>query len=1045
MLRELVLVTVGDCEACGLDVRAPSGLMLVVRGHEGAVRFGRAYGHDVASVHAGRGEREQVAAEPRAVEAAAGDLLALGGDDLAVPVQVAARVHDPLAREFVERRVERVLDVPLVHLRVGAVGRQDAGVELVQERAALVDAPAVDGFASDLHGHVLGRVDGLQRVRDLVGVLADLVEHLRGLVPHDVAVGDLDDGHRHGHGVRVAEERLVDGRLGERVMLVGLAVGLEVRRLRVALHGLAGGGNLGVHGLRVGVEHAVLVLDVEPRGHVLAGLVGDLHLGGVELQIRVVVVVGHAEPPDLVGLVGLRGVDVDAVVDLVAQQRGHAVDVDRRILLRVLLLRVERRRDVEHLVRRGQRVVEGQHPLVVHLVVGGGVVRDGALEADLDAWIGSGAPLADRLLVGDGQGEHVLGIIPLGRVLLLGHRLAGVQVHHLQGLLVRLQIAVVGVGEAHGLDAVGEAGGQLRLGVELIFDPLAREHDLALDAFLLAALAGLGHDVLLRRRHVAADLRLVGRLGVLVHGLGAAVGQTLAVRVGAEGEFVSRVPAEVLADLGRALAVGEVHRAGDEERDLLRVLQSLQSLEVGGLGLGGGLGALDGDVELVGHVLAGVHDVADAAFAVGARVGLVDADVLGVGVEDVVGGRPVVRERELTGLLDQVPADGAVDDAADLVAVEVGVGVAAGLVGLLRVDDGLPFAVPLDDPALVRVRLPGVEFLAAGVGLGLLVPPAGRVVLDLLEVLRLADGDVEAELVLVVQRHLALVGRAHRGDGVRLAVPVDRELAAHVAVVVALVDELVVVDAVVDAVRGDLVLERHLIAALAGAVGDDGAVGHAVGAHAVVDGLDRRRRRFGAHVPGLGRILVRGVDGLFHLALLGDLDVDPVLSLLPVAHAEVRRSGEVVELCVARVGEGDRLADRLGRDVAVLLALVVDDGGAVQVLFDAAAVVARVQGVADRVGGADLQVGPLLVRRGDGQIVVAWRLLVVDCDAHDLDAGWILLSGHGNLIGELVVHFFDPGGVVALEVVALVAQGVPVGVEPVAEVGRVGAPWDQAV
>ena len=45
---------------------------------------------------------------------------------------------------------------------------------------------------------------------------------------------------------------------------------------------------------------------------------------------------------------------------------------------------------------------------------------------------------------------------------------------------------------------------------------------------------------------------------------------------------------------------------------------------------------------------------------------------------------------------------------------------------------------------------------------------------------------------------------------------------------------------------------------------------------------------------------------------------------------------------------------------------------------------------------------------GDGQVIVVRRLVVVDCDAHDLDAGWILLSGHGNLIGELVVHFFGP-------------------------------------
>ena len=296
----------------------------------------------------------------------------------------------------------------------------------------------------------------------------------------------------------------------------------------------------------------------------------------------------------------------------------------------------------------------------------------------------------------------------------------------------------------------------------------------------------------------------------------------------------------------------------------------------------------------------------------------------------------------------------------------------------------------------------------------------------------------------MVQGHLALVGRTHRGDSVAGLVPGDGELIGHVAVVVARVDEPVVVDAVVDAVGRDPVPERHLVAALAGTVTDDGPVGHAVGAHAPVDGLDRRGRRFGAHAPGLGRVLVGRVDGRSHPALLGDLDVDPIPALLPVAHAEVRRGGEAVELGVARVGEGDRLADRPGCDVAVLLALVVDDGGAVQVLLDAAAVVARVQGVADRSCGSDLQIGPLPVIGGDGQIIVAWRLLVVDRDAHDLHAGRILVAGRGDLVRELVVHFLDPGGVVALEVVALVAQGVPVGVETVAEVGRAGAPWDQS-
>ena len=335
--------------------------------------------------------------------------------------------------------------------------------------------------------------------------------------------------------------------------------------------------------------------------------------------------------------------------------------------------------------------------------------------------------------------------------------------------------------------------------------------------------------------------------------------------------------------------------------------------------------------------------------------------------------------------------------------------VAAGLVGLLRVDDGLPLAVLLEDPGLVRVRLPGVEVPAAGVGLGLLVPLAGRVVLDLLEVLRLADGHVEAEFVLVVQWHLALVGRAYGGHGVRSLVPSDLELAAHVAVVVALVDETVVVDGVVDAVGGDLVLERHLVAALAGAVGDDGAVGHAVGRDAVVDGLGRRGRRFGAHAPGLGRILVGRVDGRVHPALLGGLDVDPVLSFLPVAQVEVGGRGEVVELGVAAVGEGDRLADRLGRDVAVLLTLIVDDGGAVQGLSDAAAVAARMQGIADRGGGADLQVGPLLVRGGDRQIVVRRCGLVFVEHDHDDAAGRVDMAFH-DLVDAVRRIVIERGG-----------------------------------
>ena len=77
---------------------------------------------------------------------------------------------------------------------------------------------------------------------------------------------------------------------------------------------------------------------------------------------------------------------------------------------------------------------------------------------------------------------------------------------------------------------------------------LAGLDDLAVHALLVAALARLGHDVLLDRRDVAADLRLVGRFGVVVDGLGAAVGQVLAVRGGAEGEFVARLLADLIPE-----------------------------------------------------------------------------------------------------------------------------------------------------------------------------------------------------------------------------------------------------------------------------------------------------------------------------------------------------------------------------------------------------------------------------------------------------------------------------------------------------------------
>ena len=330
---EHILVAVGDHDALDLDVGAPALFVRGVRGHQAAVQFGGLDGH----LAGGRIQLggEHVAAQLRAVEAAAGDHRALGGDDLAVTVQVAARVHGPLARQHVDRRIQLVVDAPLRDLGVGAIGRQDARIQLVEERAIQVDALAVRRIAADLDRDVFRRVDRLQRVADRVGLLADVVDDLGRRVLDHVPVVDLDDLVRHDHLVGVAEQRLIDRRIRERiVILVGqLAVGLEVGGLGVAGHGLARGRDLRVHGLRERVEHAVLDRDVELRGDVGAVLVEDLDVGGEDLQVLVVVVVDDAGAPDLVRGVLLGQIKRDDVVAGVAQQQGLPVDRHGRIAL----------------------------------------------------------------------------------------------------------------------------------------------------------------------------------------------------------------------------------------------------------------------------------------------------------------------------------------------------------------------------------------------------------------------------------------------------------------------------------------------------------------------------------------------------------------------------------------------------------------------------------------------------------------------------------------------------------------------------------------
>ena len=767
---------VGHGDALALEVEHPAGLVLVVGAHQVEVGLGRV-GRDLAVVVGVHGE--QVAAELRGVEAAARDLLAPGREHLAVPVQITRGVDGPVAQVLVVLGGQLVRAAPVRDGLVGAVRGQDAGIQSVEERVVQIHALAVDAVAADLHGHVLGRVDLLQRVGDGVGLVAPVVRDLRGGVLHRVAVLDLGDGHRHDHLVGVAQQRLVDARVLQRVViLVGfLAVRLQVVGLRVAGNGLAGRGDLGVHGFGEGVEHPVLVLDVELAGAVPAGLVKDLHVLRVEGQVLLVVVVRHAQAPYLVGGVGEPGgVDVDAVVHLVAQQRGLAVDADGRVLLRVLLGGLDDRRLVLDLVGRGDAVVDGQRGLVADGLVGGRVLVHLGLEAQQHARVGAGLPVGGNPVLGERGLERVVGFVPLHLVGALRDDAAGSQVGDLQGLLVRGGVLGIGVAQLDGGHRICLVRRDLRVHAHGVFHGLAGEHGLGVDAGLVAALGGFGDDLLVDRGNGHADLRRVGVHRAAADRLAALVVEVVALRVRARVELVAL-----------RLAVGfeqlhgvEVHVERDHDADLLRGLQVLLRGLVGVLRADRDLGALGGDVELVGHVPAGLVQVVDAGVGLVGGVLLVDLDVGGVlQVEDAIDVGEVVGPRDL-GHAAQSCGQGAGDDRRHLVAETVVLVVAAHLVALGRIDGQLPLAADLHGPRLVGVGCPHEHRRLVGRS-GLVVPLLVRLVgqLDLLALGgTLFDGarQVEPDLARAVPEHRLRDVRSLRGGGRGPGLPVDHDI-----------------------------------------------------------------------------------------------------------------------------------------------------------------------------------------------------------------------------------------------------------------------------
>lgn len=122
VLGEPVLDAAGGLDALALDIRGPVVLVLHVGGHERAVRVRG--GDDGGAILVVEGE--QVTAELLGIEAAAGELVALGRDHGAILVQVARRVHGPHGPQAASDDRELAEEVERAGHHVGSRREDDA-------------------------------------------------------------------------------------------------------------------------------------------------------------------------------------------------------------------------------------------------------------------------------------------------------------------------------------------------------------------------------------------------------------------------------------------------------------------------------------------------------------------------------------------------------------------------------------------------------------------------------------------------------------------------------------------------------------------------------------------------------------------------------------------------------------------------------------------------------------------------------------------------------------------------------------------------------
>ncbi len=423
------------------------------------------------------------------------------------------------------------------------------------------------------------------------------------------------------------------------------------------------------------------------------------------------------------------------------------------------------------------------------------------------------------------------------------------------------------------------------------------------------------------------------------------------------------------------------------------MLQTLQSGKMLALHDRTRFRALDRDIELRGYISARVRDVIHARRAIRLRVRHIHTDVLRIiRIENVIRLRPIIGQFELGGRVDQMRADRTVHHRRDPLAVKEPVLVRTRRVRLLRVDHRSPRTIRIQfDPALVRIRLPRRELTLLSILTGV-VPDDRALVLHRVDVRR-RHRDVQMERIRVIQRHHQRLVLTHRRHRVRGLVPIDGELVADVLVIVGFVHHTHVRHRVVDAVRGDRVREAHRVPATARRTANDCVIDHLVRAHALLDLLDRRRRRHIHNTEALGGFTVGRVHRVFHMTLLGHLHVKPVRTGRPRRPTKISRR----ELGAARITlRCDPHALRHVLRTNKLVAVIMHDHVRVHLLRVPLGL-GRVDHIRHLVRAAGLEIPRRVHVRRDRQIIVEHRRLGLVLVEHDHD--------HARLrLGRLLLH-----------------------------------------